>query len=245
MKKASLLTTVFALVFVLTACGSPRASGNGFGSGGTTGTGFRSNRSNTPLTAESKLALGTMKLEGTRQAVDPAMAAKLIPLWQLMVQLHSSSSSAPQEVAAVEDQIKATMRRDQLSAIDSMTLTQADIFSAFQQQSQANGSGGGSDPAGQGFTQGSSRGNRGGGVFVFGGGPGGGGFGGGGFGGGGFGGGGFGAGGARTNGAAGSNAGSQTSSSLTAAQAAQARANAVSTLVIDQLIRLLETKLSK
>lgn len=235
MKKASLLTTVFTLVFVLTACGSPRASGNGFGSGGTTGTGFRSNRSNTPLTAESKLALGTMKLEGTRQAVDPAMAAKLIPLWQLMVQLHSSSSSAPQEVAAVEDQIKATMRRDQLSAIDSMTLTQADIFSAFQQQSQANGSGGGSDPAGQGFTQGSSRGNRGGGVFVFGGGPGG----------GGFGGGGFGAGGARTNGAAGSNAGSQTSSSLTAAQAAQARANAVSTLVIDQLIRLLETKLSK
>ena len=230
MKKAFLLTTVFALVFVLTACGSPGASGNGFGSGGTTGAGFRSNRSNTPLTAESKLALGTMKLEGTRQAVDPAMAAKLIPLWQLMVQLHSSSSSAPQEVAAVEDQIKATMRPDQLNTIDNMTLTQADIFTLFQQQAQANGSGGATDPAGQGSTQGSSGGNR---------------RNGGGFGGGGFGGGGFGAGGARTNGAAGSNSGSQTSSSLTAAQAAQARENAISSLVIDQLIRLLETKLAK
>ncbi len=235
MKKASLSGILVALLFVLTACGSGSASTNGFGGGGNSANGFRSGNGGTrALTADAKLALGTMKLEGTKEAVEPKTAAKLIPLWQLLVQLHSSSSSAPQEVSAVVDQIKSTMTTDQLNTINGMSLTQADIFSAFQAQNQASGSGGTTDPggqAGQGSGQGFSRGNRGnGGVFVFGGGPGGGGFGGGGFGGGG----------ARTA----NGAGSQTSSALTAAQAAQARENAISALLENQLVRLLETKLS-
>ena len=89
-------------------------------------------RSTTPLNPEAKLALGTIKLEGTKQAVDPKMAAKLIPLWQLLAQLNSSSSSAPQEVTAVVDQIKSTMTPDQVKTINGMKLTQADIFTAFQ-----------------------------------------------------------------------------------------------------------------
>jgi len=236
MKKAPLFGIWVALLLVLTACGSASPSTNGFG-GGNSSTGFRSGGGGTrALTPDAKLALGTMKLEGTKEAVDPKTAAKLIPLWQLLVQLHSSSSSAPQEVTAVVDQIKATMTTDQLNTINSMSLTQADIFSAFQAQSQSSGSGETSNPggqAGQGSGQGFSRGNRGngGGVFVFGGGPGGGGFGGGGFGGGG----------ARTA----NGTGSQTSSALTAAQAAQVRENAISASLENQLVRLLETKLTR
>jgi hypothetical protein len=227
MKKAPLLTILATILFVLTACGSGSASTNSAGSGTASTNSFRSGAASTPLNTESKLALGTIKLENTKLAVDPKMAANLIPLWQLLFQLNSSSSSAPQEVTAVVDQIHATMTPEQINTINSMTLTQADIFSVFQQQGQANGSGTtGSGSAGPGG------GNRGGG-FVFAGGPGGGGPGGGGFGGG------FSAG-----GAAGGASTTTQATALTAAQAAQARQNAISGLLINQVIRLLQTKIS-
>jgi hypothetical protein len=217
MKKTPLLTILFTFLFMLTACGSSRASST---SSTSSTNGFRNGSgASDPLTPESKLALGTIKLEGTKQAVDSKMATNLLPLWQLLFQLNSSSSTAPQEVTAVLDQIKITMAPEQISTINSMTLTQADIFTVIQQQAQANGS---SDATGPGTTS-RNRGNGGG--FVFGGGgPGGGGFPGGGF---------------RTNGGT-----DPSTSSQTAAQAAQARQNAVSNLVINQVIRLLETKSS-
>ena len=226
MKTAPLFTGFLALAFVLTACGS--ASGNGASSGN----GFRSGASSA-LTADAKLALGTLKLEGTSQAVDAKTAARLVPLWQLMVQLHSSSSTAPQEVTAVMDEIQATMTSQQVNTINGMSFTQADLFTLFQQQAQAGGSNGDSRASSSGAGGTSGR-NRGGGGFFIAGGPGG------GFGGG-FGGGGFG--GPRTT----TGNGSSSDPQVTAAQqaeAAQARENAISSLVEEQLIRLLETKLS-
>jgi hypothetical protein len=228
MKKAPLLMTLLIIMFVLTACGSGSGSTNN-----TSTNGFRAGAgASGPLNPESKLALGTIKLEGTKQAVDPKMAAKLIPLWQLLIQLNSSSSTAPQEVTAVVDQIHTTMTPDQVNAINSMQLTQADIFTVFQQQGQANGTRG-TDPngsTGPSNSTGGNRGNRGNGGgqgFVFvGGGPGGGGFPGGGF----------------RNGT-GSSSSTQTNSALSEAQIAQARENAISNVVINQVIRLLETKL--
>jgi len=225
MKKAPLLTILFALLFVVTACGSGSASTNSVGGGNASTNSFRSNAAaSTPLDAESKLALGTLKLEGTKQAIDPKMAANLIPLWQLLYQLKSSTSSAPQEVTAVVDQIKATMTPVQVSTINNMTLSQADIFTAFQ---QANGSSGTTSTG----TSGSTGRNRGGGGgFIFAGGPGGGGPpGGGGFPGG---------------GAGGGVSTSSTQTPAQVAQAAQARQNAVSSLLINQVIKLLQSKLS-
>ena len=218
MKKAPVLTALIVLTLALTACGSVSTNGSSSGGGSTRA-----------LNPEAKLALGTIKLEGTKQAVDPKTAAKLIPLWQLMVQLNSSSSSAPQEVTAVLDQIKATMTADQVNTIQGMSLSQADLFTEFQ-QAQA----GGADPAG-GTTGAGGRNNRGGGFF-FAGGPGG------GFGGG-FGGGGFGGVGARNN-ANGTSGSTSQVTAAEAAQAAQARQNAISDLVINQLIRLLQTKMT-
>ena len=225
MKKAPLLTILFALLFVVTACGSGSASTNSVGGGNASTNSFRSNAAaSTPLDAESKLALGTLKLEGTKQAIDPKMAANLIPLWQLLYQLKSSTSSAPQEVTAVVDQIKATMTPVQVSTINNMTLSQADIFTAFQ---QANGSSGTTSTG----TSGSTGRNRGGGGgFIFAGGPGGGGPpGGGGFPGG---------------GAGGGVSTSSTQTPAQVAQVAQARQNAVSSLLINQVIKLLQSKLT-
>ena len=225
MKKAPLLTILFALLFVVTACGSGSASTNSVGGGNASTNSFRSNAAaSTPLDAESKLALGTLKLEGTKQAIDPKMAANLIPLWQLLYQLKSSTSSAPQEVTAVVDQIKATMTPVQVSTINNMTLSQADIFTAFQQANESSGT------TSTGTSGSTGRNRGGGGGFIFAGGPGGGGPpGGGGFPGG---------------GAGGGVSTSSTQTPAQVAQAAQARQNAVSSLLINQVIKLLQSKLS-
>ncbi len=229
MRKLFLLTTLITLLFLLTACGSSSADG---ATNSTSTNSFRNSAAATgPLNTEEKMALGTIKLEGTKQAVDPKMAASLVPLWQLLFQLNSTSSSAPQEVTAVVDQIKTTMTPVQVNTINSMPLTQADIFTVFQQEAQQNGTGGAGSSGGTGpsnFPGGNGR-NRGGGgggfVFAGGGGPGG----------------GFG-GGLGPNPGSGSSTTTQ-NSAQTAAQAEQARQNAISNLLINQVIRLLETKI--
>ena len=214
MKKTTLLTILSLTVLGLSACGAVSNSGSSASSTGA----FRSSAArNLPLTPEARLALGTIKLEGTQQAVDPAMAAKLLPLWQLMAQLNGSSSSAPQEVAAVLSQIQATMNPAQVKAISSMQLTTADIFGAFQ-SNRPGGTASGSAAGGGG--QGGGGGAR---FFFGGGGPGGGGFGGG-FGGGG---------GAR----------SATGTTASATETPQQVGNQISLIVVNQVVQLLETRI--
>lgn len=67
-----------------------------------------------------QLAVGTLNLEGTAQAVDAAQAARLLPLWELLAQLNSSSSAAPEEITAVTEEIKLNMTAAQIGAIDAM-----------------------------------------------------------------------------------------------------------------------------
>jgi len=75
------------------------------------------------LDARSQLALGTMRLEGTAQAVTPQQAAALLPLWQAL----QGSVTASAEVNAVLGQIEATMHAEQVQAIAAMRLTGADM----------------------------------------------------------------------------------------------------------------------
>lgn len=216
MKNTALLVTFLSAAALVTACGSGTGSRTGF-----------------VITPETKLAIGTLKLEGTPQAVDKATAAKLLPLWQLLQQLSSGTSTAPQEVTAVLDQIQATMTPEQSQAIDSMQISQADFAAAFQQARSATsaGSTGGTRPSG---TGGSNRGGGGGGqAFFFGGGGGpGGGAPGGGAPGGGFPGGGF-------AGGTGTPSATQGSSS----SSAQGATNRSATFVVGVVVRLLESKI--
>lgn len=142
------------------------------------------NAANTPLTADVKLMVGTMKLDGTANAVTATQASTLLPLWQAYQALVNSSTSAQAEKDAVINQIKADMTADQLKAIDAMNLKQSDIQSLFQQRGfnptfegtrvvrtpsanlQAPGAGGNDGP------RTFSGGGPGGGGFVFGGGGG-------------------------------------------------------------------------
>jgi len=89
------------------------------------------------LPANSQLALGTLRLEGTKDAVTPAQAKALLPLWQA-VQAGVLQNDA--ETSAVLKQIEGTMTAEQLAAIAAMQLTTEDIV-AYAQESGLQGPG--------------------------------------------------------------------------------------------------------
>ena len=120
MKKFSLFTVLIVAALALSACGS---SGNSTTASSTTS----STSANDVMTPALQLAVGTLKLEGTDQAIDSQTAAKLLPLWQLLNGLSISSATAQEEVTAVVDQIKTTMTAEQVQTIENMQLTQKDV----------------------------------------------------------------------------------------------------------------------
>ena len=128
MKKITFVTIVLALA--LTACGSSSNQNQSSAQG---------QQNNRPLSPQLLLAVGIFKLEGTPQAVNAKEAAQLLPLWQLYGQLSTSSSSAPQEVTAVLDQIKGTLTAGQMNAITAMNLTNQEAFAFMQEQGMSFG----------------------------------------------------------------------------------------------------------
>jgi hypothetical protein len=170
MKKIFLISAVVALV--LSACASRNSAAPNSADGTFT------------LPLASKLAVGTIKLEGTKQAVDAKQAAELLPLWQVMKDLETSDTAAQEEKDALAQQIQETMTAAQLQAIDGMQLTMRDVMAASGNSGFAGN--GGQFAANTGSsTSGSQNNNRRNGGGFPGGGegriPGGGGFGGGGF----------------------------------------------------------------
>ena len=81
-----------------------------------------------------QLALGALRLEGTALAVTPEQAKNLLDLWQAFTTLSSSSTTAPQELTAVENQISGTMTAEQLRTIAELRLTNADLSAFYAEQ---------------------------------------------------------------------------------------------------------------
>ena len=92
------------------------------------------------LHATTQLIIGTLKLEGTAQAVTAEQAAELLPLWQTMQVLSDSDTAADQEKEALIAQIQETMTAEQMQAITAMNLTREDMASIMQEQGMAMGS---------------------------------------------------------------------------------------------------------
>ena len=134
MKNIRTWITGFCLVvglFALTACGSSTASAASSSSnsgGGQQAPRFTSaylnNTYANALPVTTQLALGTLKLEGTPNAVTTAQAGKLLPLWQ---SLQSGSVQNGTEMGAVYKQIEGTMTPTQMQAIATMKLTRTDL----------------------------------------------------------------------------------------------------------------------
>jgi len=89
------------------------------------------------LPVGSQLALGTLELEGTENAVTPEQAQALLPLWQA---IQGGSLQAEAEVNAVLKQIEGAMSEDQLAAIAAMQLTYEDMGGWMEEQGLAWGS---------------------------------------------------------------------------------------------------------
>lgn len=78
----------------------------------------------------NQLAFGTLRLAGTAEAVGPEQAQALLPLWQAIVALSGSATTAEAELTAVQNQIVEAMAPAQLQAIAALQITNADL-SAF------------------------------------------------------------------------------------------------------------------
>ena len=72
------------------------------------------------LAPVDRLALGTLKLEGTENALTAAQAAELLPLWKL---IEGGSLQGEAETNALVQQIEGVMDDAQLAAIDGLGLT--------------------------------------------------------------------------------------------------------------------------
>ena len=145
MEKGIFTLTVSILLLALVACGGTSNTGSttSDSTGGTGGTAGNS----TALSEEMELLIGTFKLEGTDQTVSSEQAAQLLPLWQALQSLATSDTAASEEIAAVVNQIKATMTSQQIDAITAMKLTQQDVMSVMNEAGLSfNSSGASSTP---------------------------------------------------------------------------------------------------
>ena len=87
------------------------------------------------LSVSNQLALGTMQLEETEDAITPEQALALLPLWQAL----QGGVTAEAEVNAVLKQIEQAMTQEQLEAIARLQLTQEDLQAWMQEQGMEGG----------------------------------------------------------------------------------------------------------
>jgi hypothetical protein len=124
MKRISIFTLIIVIIFVAIAWGKISSKGSWSTTSSTDKT--------TTLVPTLDLAVGTLRLEGTSQAVDKELASELLPYWQLMDELNASESTAPQEITAVVENIQGVMTAEQVKAIKEMKLTQNDLAITMQ-----------------------------------------------------------------------------------------------------------------
>lgn len=86
------------------------------------------------LSVRNQLALGTLRLEGTANAVTPAQAAELQLYWQALLALAADSTTAAEETTALQAQIVETMTPAQLAAITALALTNANLNEFYVEQ---------------------------------------------------------------------------------------------------------------
>ena len=91
------------------------------------------------LSAPIQVALGTIKLDGTKNAVTAEQARELLPLWETLQDLEGSDTAATEEKNALISQIQETMTSEQTQAITALGLSRQDMFSIMQSQVQTVG----------------------------------------------------------------------------------------------------------
>lgn len=113
------LISITLLALILTACGAQAT---------------QAAPTQSDLDTESKLILGTLKLEGTEQAVTAEQARELVIYWQVYQEISQSDTAAQEEISGLLTQIEGTMTDAQVQAIDALGLTQRDVMTLMQEK---------------------------------------------------------------------------------------------------------------
>jgi hypothetical protein len=122
MKKWSfllVLAIVAGLALLLAGCGKKEAA---VANGNVNDADDRAN-GQPALPLFMQLALGTLKLDGTDQAVTSEQAAELLPLWKAANSLSDADNVTPQELEGLFKQIQKAMTPEQMQSIQSMDLS--------------------------------------------------------------------------------------------------------------------------
>ena len=77
------------------------------------------------LSARNQLLLGTLKLQGTANAVNAAQAKQIVPLWQALKGMTTTQTTVSAEITALQQQIERAMTPAQMQAIAGLALTNA------------------------------------------------------------------------------------------------------------------------
>jgi hypothetical protein len=104
------------------------------------------------LSVRNQLALGTLELDGTPNALTAEQAQTLLPLWQALLSTQQSGAAAQAEVNALLEQIESNLTTEQLAAIKAMQLIQTDMQTWATANGVTLGSGGGQPGQGQSLT---------------------------------------------------------------------------------------------
>ncbi len=118
MKKITLIS-ITLLALILTACGAQAT---------------QAAPTQSELNTESKLILGTLKLDDTEQAVTAEQARELVIYWQVYQEISQSDTAAQEEVDGLLKQIEGTMSTEQMQAIEALGLTQRDVMTLMQEK---------------------------------------------------------------------------------------------------------------
>lgn len=79
------------------------------------------------ISARNQLALGTLRLADSANAISPEQAETLLPLWQVLLNSQKSGTGADAEINAVLQSIEESLTAEQIAAIKAMQLTQTDL----------------------------------------------------------------------------------------------------------------------
>jgi hypothetical protein len=133
-------TLLMLLIFtlIMTACGASAPNPAAPNAGGPS-SGISDDPAAGELSPSIQVAIGTLRLDETENAVTAEQAQELLPLWQTMQVLSENDTAAQQEIDALAEQIQETMSAEQRQAITDMNLTREDMMSVLQEQGLASG----------------------------------------------------------------------------------------------------------
>ncbi len=119
MKRGKMMLTNLILALILVASCSPNAASTPEAQDAVAGD---------ALVAEAQLALGTLLLEDTDQAIAAGQASQLLPVWQALRSVLTSQNPAQAEIDALLKQIEKTLTPEQVATIRDMQLTQSSLL---------------------------------------------------------------------------------------------------------------------